>query len=79
MRLTKTNLERLRFAHQGWNVLYNANLNRLNGTLLKIFGLTDVNITSLTDKDVLVWNSGTSKWVNLPSGFLTTTTTTTTT
>jgi len=77
MKLSATDLERLRFAHQGWNTLYNANINRLNDTYLKISGLLDVSITSLTDKDVLQYNSGISKWENVSSGFLTTTTTTT--
>ncbi|HPY64438.1 MAG TPA: hypothetical protein PKW87_07100 [Bacillota bacterium] len=75
MILSPTQLEKLRYSCQGWVAVFNENMERLNDTLLKVASLTDVQLSGLADGDVLRYNSGTKKWVNVKSGFLTTTTT----
>ena len=79
--LSDTQLEKLTHSCQGWNEILERNARLLNDTLLKVSGLLDVNLTSLTNGDVLAWNTSQSKWINKPKGavVLTTTSTTTTT
>ena len=74
MKLTTTDLEKIGWACQGWIGVHNENMERLNDKYLKLSGLQDVNIPSLNDNDVLVYNSATSHWINHSYGFLTTTT-----
>ena len=76
MRLNPSQLETIRFACIGWVNILNDNMKRLNDSLLKISTMQDVNMVGLADKDILWWDTATSKYVNVPSGFLTTTTTT---
>ena len=68
--------------HATWNVdvlIYN--LTRLNDTLLKLSALADVDVSGLSDGNVLSYSTSTSKWtpdVGPESGrWLSTTTTTT--
>ena len=58
----------------------NANITLLNNTLLKLSALADVDVTGISDDDVLQYNSGTTKWEPVaPSGIYTEPMTTTTT
>ncbi len=82
--LSPSQLLRLRYSCQGWLELLKHNMNLLDGTgfsvsLLSIESMGDVNLSGLANNDVLQWDAGSSKWVNVNYGFLTTTTTTTTT
>ena len=77
--ITGSTLERIRFSCLGWGSIHNDNIQRLEDNLLKVSGLYDVQLTSLTDGDVLEWDAGISKWINVDSSFMTSTTTTTTT
>jgi hypothetical protein len=77
--LTETQLQTLRWSCQGWITILDYNMTLLNDTLLKVSGMLDVNLTSLSNGDVLRYDTGTSKFVNVSSGFLTTTTTSTST
>jgi len=70
--ISGSTLERIRWACSGWGTIFNANIQRLEDLYLTIPGQGDVQLTSLTDKDILQWNG--TKWVNMPSGFMTTTT-----
>lgn len=54
------------------------NIDRLNNTLLKISGMGDVQISSLQNEDLLVWDSSLQKYKNVDKYYTTTTTTTTT-
>ena len=64
----------------GWRAHWEDNWERLNGTLLKLSALLDVDPTGLVDGDVLVYKTTTSKWEceTSPGGFRQLTTTTTT-
>lgn len=70
---------------QSWTQLLSDGMQRLEDTLLYVDEMLDVNLSSLTDGDVLQWDEGTSKFVNVnwktvfPSTTSTTSTTTTTT
>lgn len=55
------------------------NIDRLNNTLLKISGMGDVQLTSLQNEDVLIWDSSLQKYKNVDLHYTTTTTTSTTT
>jgi len=77
--LSESLLRRLRFSCQGWLQVLDWNMTRLNDTLLKVDGLLDTNIAGLSDGDVLQYDEGTAKFINVSSGFLTTTSTTSTT
>ena len=76
--LTASQLQTLRWSCQGWIQVLNYNMTRLNDTVLKVEGMLDVNLTALANNEVLQWDEGTSKFLNVDYGFLTTTTTTTT-
>jgi hypothetical protein len=77
--LTESQLQTLRWSCQGWTQILDFNMTRLNDTLLKVEGMLDVNLTALGNNEVLQWDEGTQKFVNVGYGFLTTTTTTSTT
>ena len=57
----------LRYAEAGydnWNTnVANYNISRLNNTLLKLSALLDVNVSGLSDGDILSYNTATSKWI----------------
>jgi hypothetical protein len=55
----------------------NENMSRLENNLLKLQALQDVNVTGLSDGDILKYDGGTAKFINVGYGYLTTTTTTT--
>jgi len=63
--LNPTGLERLTYNQQGWNQVLADNMRRLNDELLKVKGLTDVELTSLADADVLQWDNAKKKFVNV--------------
>lgn len=75
--LTESQLRTLRFSCQGWIQILDWNMTRLNDTLLKVEGLLDTNITGLANNDVLQYDEGTGKFINVNYGFLTTTSSTT--
>lgn len=55
---------KLDYGAQGWSKIIDLNLRRLNSVLLYVPQIGDVHAPSgLQDKDILVWNSATSKWV----------------
>jgi len=75
----ETQLERLRYGGQSWSKIMSDNAQKLEDTLLKLQGMLDTQITSLTDEDILVYNYGIEKWENIPySTFFSTTTTSST-
>lgn len=76
-----TQLERIDFRSTGWRQIMGRNMVRLNDTLLYVSGMLDVDLTSLSDRDILQYNAGTSKFENVSydSIFPSTTTTSTTT
>lgn len=81
MKFTETDLEHFRLNAQAWSGLMAENAQLLEDTLLKVSGMLDVNLSSLTDKDVLQYDSATQKFVNVPfeDVFSTTTTSSSTT
>ena len=78
---TETNLERLRYNGQSWSEVMSDNMQKMEDTLLKISGMLDVTLTSLSDGDILRWNATSEKYENLAydTFFSTTTSTTSTT
>ena len=46
----------------GWNHIYNKNMDVLNGELLKLKALKDVDLDSIADQQPFIWNAVTSKW-----------------
>jgi hypothetical protein len=46
----------------GWNHIYNKNIDVLDGELLKLKALKDVDLDSIDDQEPFVWNTTTSKW-----------------
>lgn len=77
--LSESQLQKLRFSCQGWITILDYNMTRLNNTLLKVSGMLDVDLTSLSNNDVLRYNAASGKFENVSYGFLTTTTTSTST
>lgn len=77
--LTESQLRKHRWSSQGWIQVLDFNMTRLNDTLLKVSGMLDVDLSSLSDNDVLRYNTSSGKFENVSYGFLTTTTTSTTT
>ena len=73
-------LEYILFSGQSWTGVYNDNFQLLEDTLLYLQNLIDVDVTSLTDQDILQWNQTSGKFENVPfyDVFPSTTTTTTT-
>jgi hypothetical protein len=78
-KFAETGLETLTQGCQNWTKIMEKNARKLNDTLLYVDGLLDVDITSLADRDVLVWNAAAEKWENQPYHIVIPTTTTTTT
>ena len=78
-KFTETGLETLTQGCQNWTKIMEENARKLNDTLLYVSGLLDADISSLTDRDVLVWNATSEKWENQPYHIVIPTTTTTTT
>ena len=82
--LTNSGLRYADVSYSAWNVNVDTfNWTRLNNTLLKYSALLDVDITGLTNNDILKYNSSSQKWERkaLVPGWheISTTTTTTTT
>jgi hypothetical protein len=76
MKLSPTQLEKVRYSAEGWTKILNFNFQLMNDSLLYVNALQDVSIVGLADKQVLKYSTGDSKWHNVSSGFLTSTTTT---
>lgn len=76
-KFTETGLETLTSNCQNWTEIMKRNAIILNDALLLVGGMLDVNITSLTNRDILVWNAASSKFVNQPYETIIGTTTTT--
>jgi hypothetical protein len=57
-----TNLETPDYGAPGWNHVYNSNMDRLNGELLKLKALVDVDADELNDGEPIIYNSSTQKW-----------------
>jgi hypothetical protein len=77
-KFTETGLETLTQGCQNWTKIMETNSRILNDTLLYVDGLLDADISSLSDRDVLVWNATSGKWENRPYHTVIPTTTTTT-
>ena len=60
--LSPTTLETADYNAPLWVHIYNANVKKLNDTLLKIQGLQDVNADDLKDGAVLFWFASHSLW-----------------
>lgn len=60
---TTTTIETFTYDLPGWVHVYNANVDKLNGELLKVLALADVDETALRDDVFLVWKASTSRWV----------------
>jgi len=60
--LAATKLETQDYGTPEWVAIYNANIYKLNGLLLKINALIDVNTDGLIDGAVLRWNVSANKW-----------------
>lgn len=61
--LSPSGLETFNYGAPGWNHIYNRNMDLLENELLKLNALQDVDVTGLTDEDVLIWVASESKWV----------------
>jgi len=61
--LSPSGLETFNYGTPGWNHVYNRNMDLLENELLKLAALQDVDVTGLTDEDVLIWSSSSSKWI----------------
>ncbi len=61
-KLINSGLETPTYGTQGWNHIYNADLHRLDKTLLKLKGLLDVHASELDDGEPIVYNALTLKW-----------------
>jgi len=61
-RTTNTGFFKLEDDAQNWHHYYNANIDLLNNTALKLQGLADVDVKVLKDKSILKFNHATSKW-----------------
>ena len=61
--LTDSQLETDTYEVPNWDAIYNANMDRLSTTLLKLSGLIDVTLEgSIKDGSILVWQASKSKW-----------------
>jgi hypothetical protein len=60
--LAESGLETADYEMPLWCHIYNANIQKLNGALLKIQGLLDVDTDSLPDGAVLFWYASEGKW-----------------
>ena len=80
-RHTNTNLERISWGQKGYAKVMRKNINLLNDTLLYVDALLDVDLSSLSDRDILQYNSSTQKFENVSYDtiFPSTTSTTSTT
>lgn len=61
--LTPTKLETMDYRNPLWQAIYNTNIERLNAALLKVRALLDVDIDTIEDGAVLMWNATKLKWV----------------
>lgn len=77
-KLSPTLLETIDFNTQGWTEILNDNFRKLNDNLLFIDSLLDVTLTSLTNQDMLMWDSPSQKFVNMPLAGMPTNTSTST-
>ena len=75
-KFTDTGLETLTSNCQNWTEIMKRNAIILNDALLLVSGLVDVNITSLTNRDILVYHAASGKFVNQPYETIVGTTTT---
>lgn len=50
------------YGSPGWNHIYNKNMDVLDGELLRLKALKDVDLDTIVDGQPFVWNSSTSKW-----------------
>lgn len=61
--LSPSGLETFSYGAPGWNHIYNRCMDLLENELLKLNALQDVNVSGLTDEDVLIYNSAEGKWI----------------
>jgi hypothetical protein len=61
---TTTNLGFWKFTDnaKNWHHYFNSNIDIFNSVALKLQNLADVDITALTDKAILKYNSSTGRW-----------------
>jgi len=62
--LSPSQLETMDYDASGWHAIYNANMDKLNNTLLKISGLCDVICQAGDPPDgaILIYDASASKW-----------------
>jgi hypothetical protein len=60
--LAASGLETADYTLPNWVAIYNANVQKLNFSLLKIQGLLDVDTSDLRDDSVLFWFAIPAKW-----------------
>ncbi len=60
-KLIDSGLETPTYGAPGWNHIYNADLYRLDKTLLRLRGLLDESVTELNDGEPIVYNALTLK------------------
>ena len=60
--LTPSGLKTTDPGEADWYAEHDDNFQRLNDILLKLAALFDVDVTGLSDGDILRYNSGTGKW-----------------
>jgi len=75
--LFSSGLRKIPHGMWGYTSVIEANNKLLNDTLLKVSGMLDVELTSLSGDDILKWNESSGKWTNVRyyAHFSTTTTT----
>lgn len=79
--ITASKLFKISFNVQGWTGIADLNFRRLNSELLFVSAIGNVNLSrALEERDLLVWDTATQKWILKRWGeyFVTTTSTTTT-
>lgn len=62
MGILNTGLETDTYNSPGWNHIYNRDMDLLENELLKLKALSDVDLDSIIDGQIFIWNSSSSKW-----------------
>ena len=61
--LADTQLETIDYGQPLWNHIHNANVDRLNGELLYLNALLDIDVSEIADGAVLSWDASAGKFV----------------
>lgn len=65
MAILSTGLETDTYNSPGWNHIYNRSMDLLENELLKLKALSDVDLDSITDGQIFIWNSTNLKWESI--------------